>query len=235
MIRHSHIVRERRDAARVPLLVPLRAVERPPIPWLDPPPGPWTVERAYAYCEEFARTRTENFPVASSMVQAEIRPHLIALYAFARTADDFADEIEYEGRRVEALDRWEEELRRSFRGEATHPVFVALADTIKKRRLPIPPLEDLLSAFRADMVVRRYATFQELCGYTARSAEPVGRLLLALFGYWQPDLVRFADEISTRHGGRHQGARAQQFAAPPLALRGGAHPRPLRERTSIAR
>ena len=98
-----------------------------PIPWLDPPPGPWSVERAYQYCEEFARAHTESFPVASRLVPAEIRPHLIALYAFARSADDFADEPQYEGRRVEALDRWERELDRCSHGESTHPVFVALA------------------------------------------------------------------------------------------------------------
>ena len=76
-------------------------------------------------------------------------------------------------------------------------MFVALADTIEKRDLPIPPLEDMLTAFRMDLDVRRYATFQALRGYTARSAEPVGRLLLALFGYRDPELVRYADEMST--------------------------------------
>jgi squalene synthase HpnC len=194
------ILRERRDGERSGAgddKAPLQTVGRPPIPWLDPPPGPWTVERAYKYCEEFAQAHTESFPVASRLVPAEIRPHLIALYAFARSADDFADEPQYEGRRLEALDRWEEDLRRCCHGEASHPVFVALADTIEKRDLPIPPLEDMLSAFRTDLDVRRYATFQALRGYTARSADPVGRLLLALFGYRQPELVRFADEIST--------------------------------------
>jgi squalene synthase HpnC len=175
----------------------LSAVTRPPVPWLDPPEGPWTVERAYGYCEEFARAHTESFPVASRFVPAEVRPHLIALYAFARSADDFADEPQYEGRRVEALDRWEDELARACHGEATHPVFVALADTIERRDLPIPPLEDMLSSFRADIEVRRYSTYQALRAYTARSADPVGRLLLALFGYRQPELVRYADEIST--------------------------------------
>lgn len=175
----------------------LHAVKRAPIPWLDPPPGPWNVERAYAYCEEFVRAHTESFPVASRFVPSELRPNLMALYAFARSADDFADEPQYEGRRIEALDRWEEELARCCHGEATHPVFVALADTIERRDLPIPPLEDMLSAFRMDLDVRRYATFQALRGYTARSADPVGRLLLALFGYRQPELVRYADEIST--------------------------------------
>ena len=175
----------------------LASVARPPVRWLDPPPGPWTVERAYAFCEEFARAHTESFPVASRLVPAEIRPHLVALYAFARSADDFADEPQYEGRRIEALDRWEEALARCCHGEADHPVFVALADTMERRELPIPPLEDMLTAFRMDMDVRRYATFQALRGYTARSADPVGRLLLALFGYREPELVRYADEMST--------------------------------------
>jgi squalene synthase HpnC len=170
---------------------------RAPVPWLDPPPGPWTVERSYAYCEEFTRAHHEIYPVASRFVPAKMRPHLMALYAFARSADDFADEPQYEGRRAEALDRWEGELYRAAHGEAAHPVFVALQDTIEKRDLPVPPLEDLLTAFRMDMEVRRYATFSALRGYTARSAEPVGRLLLALFGYRQPELIRFADEIST--------------------------------------
>jgi squalene synthase HpnC len=175
----------------------LSAVHRPPVRWLDPPPGPWTVERAYAYCEEFVRAHTESYPVASRFVPPEVRPHLVALYAFARSADDFADEPEYEGRRIEALDRWEEALRRCSHGEADHPVFVALADTIEKRDLAIPPLEDMLTAFRMDLDVRRYSTFQSLRGYTAKSADPVGRLLLSLFGYRQPELFRFADELST--------------------------------------
>jgi squalene synthase HpnC len=155
------------------------------------------VERSYQYCEEFARAHHESFPVASHFVPVDIRPHLIALYAFARAADDFADEPEYEGQRHEALDAWHEELHRCFHGEAGHPVFVALQDTIEKRSLSLPPFEDLLSAFRADLQVKRYSTFTSLRGYTARSAEPVGRLLLSLFGYRNPDLVRFADEIST--------------------------------------
>ena len=168
-----------------------------PMPWLDPPAGPWTTERAYAYCDEFVQAHHEIYPVASRLVPAEIRPHLMAVYAFARSADDFADEPAYEGRRNEALALWEDELNRAAHGEATHPVFVALADTMDRRDLPIPPFEDLLSSYRSDMDVRRYSTFSALRSYTARSADPVGRLLLALFGYRQPELVRYADEIST--------------------------------------
>jgi squalene synthase HpnC len=139
----------------------------------------------------------ENFPVASLLLPARLREPVEIIYRFARSADDFADEPEYEGRRVEALDRWEEALRRCCHGEADHPVFVALSDTIEKRDLPIPPLEDMLAAFRMDLDVKRYATISALRGYTARSAEPVGRLLLALFGYRDAELVRYADEIST--------------------------------------
>ena len=167
------------------------------MPWLDPPAGPWSVENAYAYCEEFVRAHHEIYPVASRFVPAALRPHLMAVYAFARSADDFADEPQYEGRRTEALGRWGEELHRAAHGEATHPVFIALADTIERRDLPVPPFEDLLSAFRTDMDVRRYSTFSALRSYTSRSADPVGRTLLALFGYRAPELVRFADEIST--------------------------------------
>jgi squalene synthase HpnC len=174
-----------------------RPALRRPVPWLDPPEGPWPVERAYAYCEDFARAHHESYPVASRLIPAAMRPHVMAVYAFARSADDFADEPQFEGRRTEALERWEQELQAAAHGEATHPVFIALADTIEKRDLPVPPLQDLLSAFRMDMEVRRYANFSALRSYTARSAEPVGRLLLGLFGYRTPELVRFADEIST--------------------------------------
>lgn len=185
----------RDEAKSAPVLTGPSA--RPPLRWLDVEPGPWSVHRAYHYCEQFAQDHHESYPVASHFVPAELRPHLVALYAFARAADDFADEPAYEGRRTEALDLWEAELHRCFHGEATHPVFVALHDTIEKRELPLPPFEDLLQAFRMDMQVRRYATFASLRSYTARSADPVGRLLLGLFGYRDLDLVRFADEIST--------------------------------------
>ena len=168
-----------------------------PLPWLAPPPGPWTVESAYHYCEEFARAHHENFPVASRFVPSALRPHVVALYAFARAAVDFTDEPQYDGHRGEALDAWQEELHLCFHGEPHHPVFVALHDTIDKCGLTLPPFEDLLSAFRADFEVTRYATFASLRAYTARSAEPVGRLLLGLFGYRDAELVRFIDEIAT--------------------------------------
>jgi squalene synthase HpnC len=191
------MIRSLMRKARLRLVEDGAAPSPSPLPWLDPPPGPWSVERAYQYCEEFARAHQESFPVASRFVPGPLRPHVIALYAFARAADDFADEPQYDGHRTQALDTWQDELQRCFHGEPQHPVFVALHDTIEKRGLPMPPFEHLLSAFRADLQVKRYATFAALRAYTTRSAEPVGRLLLAMFGYNNPELIRFADEIST--------------------------------------
>jgi len=193
MIRHL-LRRERAENEKAEGASPeLRTALR----WLDPPAGPWSVEKSYGYCEAYARSHGETFPVASRFVPSELRPHLMALYAFARSADDFADEPEYEGRRQEALDRWEDHLRSAAHGEATHPVFVALSDTIERRDLPVPALEDLLDAYRMDLEVKRYGSFGALRGYTSKSAEPVGRLILALFGYRQMELVRYADDIST--------------------------------------
>jgi hypothetical protein len=232
------ILRKGRETGDAPKLA---TVDRPPIRWLDPPPGPWTVDRAYAYCEDFARAHTESYPVASRFVPLEVRPHLVALYAFARSADDFADEPEYEGRRIEALDRWEELLRRCSHGEADHPVFVALADTIEKRDLPIPPLEDMLTAFRMDLDVKRYATIAALRGYTARSAEPVGRLLLALFGYrdpsWCATPTRCRPRCSSPTSGRTSPATPPAIAStsPPRICTSSASPRPTSRRSSPRR
>jgi len=169
--------------------------------WLDPPEGPWTVEKSYAYCEAYARSHGETFPVASRFVPAELRPHLMALYAFARSADDFADEPRYDGQRKELLTRWENELERAFHGEAEHPIFIALADTAEKCELPITPLRDLLNAYVIDLSVTRYATAAQLERYCGLAAQPMGRMFLHLFGQklGQTDasLLRFSDEICT--------------------------------------
>src|SRR4029077_10951668 len=87
---------------------------------------PYSLERAFAYCERMARGHYENFPVASRFVPSRLRPYVWAVYAFARSADDFADEARYAGRRAEALGFWEDQLERCFHGEAEHPVFIAL-------------------------------------------------------------------------------------------------------------
>lgn len=162
-------------------------------------PLPPTLElgACYRYCESLVRARHHNYPVASMFARSALRKHIFALFAFARVADDFADEASYEGRRARELDRWEEQLHAAYRGRADHPVFIALADTADRFALPITEFSELLSGFRTDLERRRYATFDELRAYTRQAAEPVGRLLLYIGGYRAPELHAFADDLST--------------------------------------
>jgi squalene synthase HpnC len=160
-------------------------------------PGSFTVEEAFAYCERLARGHYENFPVASRFVPAELRPYVWAVYAFARSADNFADEPRYAGRRNEALNFWEEQLERAFHGEAQHPVFVALRETIDRCELPITPLRDMLTAFHMDQVVNRYTTWTTLANYCAHSSHPVGRTVLYIFGYRDAALHAYSDDFCT--------------------------------------
>ncbi|HJV75931.1 MAG TPA: squalene synthase HpnC [Noviherbaspirillum sp.] len=126
----------------------------------------------------------ENFPVASILLPAHLRPAVKILYAFARSADDLADEGDAEpAERLQALDAYEEELTGIQAGVPSHlPLFSALEQVIKKYHLPLQPLRDLLSAFKQDVTTIRYSTFEELMDYCRRSANPVGNLLLHLYG-----------------------------------------------------
>ncbi len=160
-------------------------------------PARWTREEAYAYCEAVARAHYENFPIASLAIPRRLRAHVCAIYAFARAADYFADEAAHDGRRLEQLDRWEAQLDRCLEGRAEHPVFLALGETIEAFDLPPALFRDLLDAFRQDCRVRRYASWDELLDYCKRSANPVGRLVLRLFGIADDERVRFADAICT--------------------------------------
>jgi hydroxysqualene synthase len=162
-----------------------------------PLPPSLELDACYRYCEALCRARHHNYPVASMFARSALRKHIFALFAFARVADDFADERAFEGRRTRELDRWEEQLHAAYRGHADHPVFVALADTVDKFGLPITEFKELLSGFRTDLERRRYATFDELLAYTRQAAEPVGRLLLYIGGYRAPELHAFAENLST--------------------------------------
>ena len=170
-----------------------------PAPVVPPQPGPGgklDVQACFRYCEALARARRHNFPVASIFLPSRLRPHVFALYAFARAADDFTDEPGYEGRRAEALDEWEDKLHRLYHGEVDHPIFTALAETVERFDLPITPLMDILAAFRMDLRVTRYSTFTDLIGYARLAATPIGRALLYVFGYRDAERHRFADELS---------------------------------------
>jgi squalene synthase HpnC len=125
----------------------------------------------------------ENFPVASKLVPARLRGAVVAIYRFARAADDIADEGDATpAERIAALDRYDAALAAIERGESPTPApFPELAAAIRTHSLPVPPLHDLLSAFRQDVTTTRYATYADLADYCRRSANPVGRLLLALY------------------------------------------------------
>jgi len=159
------------------------------------PPGPWSIEAGYRFCERMAANHYENFPVASKFLPASMRPHIAAIYAFARTADDFADEPRFEGRRAEALDAWEHLLEAAYHREVQHPVFIALRQTVRRNNIPIGALKALLTAFRIDLTRHRYGTFAELLHYCQHSANPVGQLVLFVHGHREPELHRFSDEI----------------------------------------
>ncbi len=162
-----------------------------------PLPPSLEIEACYRYCEALCRAKHHNYPVGSMFARSHLRKHIFALFAFARVADDFADERAYEGRRARELDRWEEQLHLAYRGVAEHPVFVALADTVDKFALPITEFTELLSGFRTDLERKRYATFDELRSYTRQAAEPIGRLLLYIAGYRAPDLHAYAEDLAT--------------------------------------
>jgi hydroxysqualene synthase len=161
-----------------------------------PLPPSLEIEACYRYCEALCRAKHHNYPVGSMFARSELRKHIFALFAFARVADDFADEPAYEGRRAGELDRWEEQLHQAYRGKAEHPVFVALAATVDKFALPITEFTEMLSGFRTDLERRRYATFDELLSYTRQSAAPIGRLLLYIGGYRAPELHAYAEDLA---------------------------------------
>jgi phytoene synthase len=164
---------------------------------------------AYAACQHLAATHYENFPVASLLLPAAMRPHVAAVYAFARVADDFADEGGLDpAERFERLDHWHARLRAAagagpavtsrppvVPGIDPADVFEALAASMRTCRLPLDCFEDLLSAFRQDVFVRRYATWDAVFDYCRRSANPVGRLVLRIAGHDDPVLDRASDAL----------------------------------------
>jgi len=146
---------------------------------------------AYSYCTRLARSHYENFTVASFLMPRAMRPHMHAIYAYARIADDFADE----DRDLARLDQWERELDLCYAGAPRHPVFVALADTVSRFDIPREPFADLLRAFRSDLDFKGFETLDDLLGYARCSANPVGRLVLYLFGYRDAERQRLSDLV----------------------------------------
>ena len=161
-------------------------------------------DAAYARCLEIARGHYENFPVASRLLPRAMRPHVAAIYAFARTADDFADEGDRSNdERLALLDDWRDRLHRAAGGDFVADdfnaaaIFRALAVTMRRFQLELDLFDDLLSAFRQDVLVKRYETWDDVLDYCRRSANPVGRLVLRLAGYRDARLDGFSDAVCT--------------------------------------
>jgi len=173
------------------------------------PPWPADVARAYAACAALARAHYENFPVASRLLPASMRPHVAALYAFARVADDIADEgSEPAEARQSQLLAWRRRLHAAVAAEGAGSVgsarssrddliVLALTHSIRTLDLPMSLFDDLLSAFGQDTMTTRYASWPDVFDYCRRSANPVGRLVLRIAGYRQDALDRSSDALCT--------------------------------------
>ena len=158
---------------------------------------------AYEYCERLAREHYENFPVASILLPRRMRPHVAAVYAFARLADDMADEgSRPAAERLADLAAWRRRLNAVAAGHddpgGPHPdVFAALGETIARCALPVSLLDDLISAFEQDVTLKSYATWHDVLDYCRRSANPVGRLVLRIAGYSDEMADRASDAVCT--------------------------------------
>jgi squalene synthase HpnC len=156
--------------------------QRLPSQYAIPERAPSEAE-AQAYCRRLARSHYENFSVASWFLPQRLRQHFFNVYAYCRIADDLGDEVGDPVASLHLLDQWEGELNACFSGNPRHPVFVALADTVRIFDIPKQPFTDLLTAFRQDQIITRRQSFQDLLGYCHYSANPVGHLVLYLCGY----------------------------------------------------
>jgi squalene synthase HpnC len=137
-----------------------------------------TLEEARAYCRRLAESHYENFHVATWFLPKALRPHFHSIYAYCRISDDLGDEVGDTAAALALLDLWGRELDACYEGRARHPVFVALAETIRECSIPKEPFADLLTAFRQDQTVTRYESMDDVLGYCHYSANPVGRLVL---------------------------------------------------------
>ena len=142
------------------------------------------------------RSTSENFPVALRVLPAARRRHLMAVYGFARITDDIGDEAP-PAERPRMLDELEADLGRLKDGQARLPVIRALEPTVHELGVPIQPFLDLIAANRQDQIVSRYQTFSELLGYCALSANPVGRIVLYVFGVFTPARAQLSDQVCT--------------------------------------
>lgn len=156
-----------------------------------------SLEQARAYCQRLATTHYENFSVATWFLPKRLRQHFYNVYAYCRISDDLGDEVGDPGLSLRLLDQWEMELGACYAGTPRHPVFVALAETVKQFEIPQHEFADLLTAFRQDQTTTRYPTFADVVGYCKYSANPVGHLVLYLCGYKDSERQALSDRTCT--------------------------------------
>ncbi len=152
-----------------------------------------TLDEARAWCRQLAESHYENFHVATWFLPKPLRPHFHSIYAYCRISDDLGDEVGDRSVALALLDLWGRELDACYEGRARHPVFVALAETVRACNIPKEPFADLLVAFRQDQTVTSYATMDDVLGYCRYSANPVGRLVLYACGEVSQENFRLSD------------------------------------------
>ena len=188
-------------AARHPPIAPLPSAWSALPPEYAIPDHAPSEEEAREYCRRLARSHYENFSVASWFLPEHLRQHFFNVYAYCRISDDLGDEVGDSAASLQLLEQWENELNACYDGDHTrhprHPVFVALAETVRKFEIPKHEFADLLTAFRQDQSVGRYETFNDLLGYCRYSANPVGHLVLYLCGYRDSERQQFSDYTCT--------------------------------------
>ena len=156
-----------------------------------------TLAAAREYCARLARSHYENFSVASWFLPKRLRQHFFNVYAYCRISDDLGDEVGDTAASLELLDQWQRELDACYNGSPKHPVFVALAETVRQFDIPQHEFSDLLIAFRRDQTVTRFETFDDVLGYCHYSANPVGHLVLYLSGYRDAERQQLSDFTCT--------------------------------------
>ncbi len=157
----------------------------------------YTPERAVEYTRWLATHHYENFHVVSFLLPKRLHQDFYNVYSYCRWADDLGDEIGDRAESLRLLDWWRGELDAMYQGRATHPVFVALIPTVERYGIPRDPFSNLIDAFVQDQTVTRYRDWAELFGYCRNSANPVGRLVLYLCGYSDPERQRLSDATCT--------------------------------------
>ena len=156
-----------------------------------------SLAQAEEYCRRLARTHYENFSVATWFLPQRLRQPFFNVYAYCRISDDLGDELGDPAASLQLLDQWEAELDACYSGHPRHPVFVALAGTVRQCDIPKVEFANLLKAFRQDQTITRYETFDDLLGYCVNSANPVGHLVLYLCGYRDTERQQLSDHTCT--------------------------------------